>query len=131
MLLFDGWNLLLSCFAFVAILSWIIVFSLPLVSTACSLVCCMWFTIVKFKNLHIFFWKIFNFFWCLYKLHVFFKTWCIWCMLMMFYLFCQECALICSVVFDYYYICVDLHSMFIDQKYKYWIQVILLFRRSK
>ena len=28
-------------------------------------------------------------------------------------------SLICSVVFDYFYVCVDLQFMFIDQKYKY------------
>ena len=52
----------------------------------------------------------------LYKVHVFLKLFhVLWCMLLMFYLFWQQCALICSVVFDYFYIYVDLQSMFIDQ----------------
>ena len=143
-------SLLSSSFAFTAISSCMMVLFLFLVTTACSLVFCIWFTIALFKKLCIVFlfvcllffhylslcvetaermvviqWgsvdrlmvrKICNFFWCLYKVHVFLKLFhVLWCMLMMFYLFWQQCALICSVVFDYFYIYVDLQSMFIDQ----------------
>ena len=44
-------NLLLSSFAFTAISSCMMVLSLSLVTTACSLVCCIWFTIALFKKL--------------------------------------------------------------------------------
>ena len=135
MLLFDQVLLFDGSFTFIAILSFAMVLFLSLVTTACSLVCCIWLTIKLFKKLCIGFcfchylwieiaermdviqWesiarlvvrKIYYYFWCPYKVHIFLKTvHVLSSVLLMFYLFCQQCALICSVVFDYFYVCVD------------------------